>query len=88
MADEGAAEKFYQVAWNNPVQFKHVITHLGDFHGMMELFGIIWESYSGFQDVLYQATSGGISRVLSGKHYNRTTTSIEIQISLRGICKW
>ena len=75
-ADEGAAEKFYQVVWNNPAEFKDVIIHLGDFHGMMEHFGIIGKliSFSGFEDVLYQAdlcTSGGINGVLSGKHYNQ-----------------
>ena len=75
-ADGGAAEKFYQVVWNNPVEFKNVIIHLGDFHGMMEHFGIIGKivSFSGFEDVLYQAdlcTSGGICGVLSGKHYNK-----------------
>ena len=76
-ADEGAAEKIYQVVWNNPVDFKSVIIHLGDFHGMVELFAIIGKlvSSSGFEDVLYQAdlcTSGGINGVLSGKHYNRS----------------
>ena len=52
-ADEGAAEKFYQVLWNNPIEFKRVIIHLGDFHGMMEHFGIIGKlvSASGFEDV-------------------------------------
>ena len=70
-ADEGAAEKFYQVLWNK------VIIHLEDFDGMMELIGIIGKlvSASGFEDVLYQAdlcTSGGINGVLSGKHYNRS----------------
>ena len=53
-----------------------MIIHLGDFHAMQELFGIIGKivTGSGFEDVLYQAelcTSGGIKGVLSGKHYNR-----------------
>ena len=75
-ADVGAACKFYQVQWNNPERFKNVIIHLGDFHAMQELFGIIGKiiTGSGFEDVLYQAdlcTSGGIKGILSGKHYNR-----------------
>ena len=75
-ADEGAACKFYQVVWNNPIEFKDVIVHLGDFHAMQELFCIIVKivSSSGFEDVLYQAdlcTSGSIKGVLAGKHYNR-----------------
>ena len=40
--DEGAAEIFYHVIWNNPVEFKNVILHLGDFHGMQSLFGDNW----------------------------------------------
>ena len=76
-ADQGAACKFFQVVWNNPQEFKNVIIHLGDFHAMQELFGIIGKivTESGFEDVLYQAdlcTSGGIKGVLSGKHYNRS----------------
>ena len=74
--DAGAACKFYQVVWNNPEEFKKVIIHLGDFHAMVEFFGIIGKivSGSGFEDVVYQAdlcTSGGMKGVLSGKHYNR-----------------
>ena len=30
-ADAGAAMKFYQVIWNNPLKMKNVIIHLGDF---------------------------------------------------------
>ena len=50
-ADEGAAGKFYQVVWNNPVDFKSVIIHLSDFHGMVELLAIIGKlvSSSGFE---------------------------------------
>ena len=53
-ADEGAAEKFYQVVWNNPVTFKRVVIHLGDFYGMVELLGVIGKlvSRSGFEGVL------------------------------------
>lgn len=39
--DVGAAAKFYRVLWNNPEEFDKVLTHLGDFHGMMEFFPII-----------------------------------------------
>ena len=75
--DAGAAQKFYHVVWNNPIEFGDVIIHLGDFHAMMEFFGTIGKlvTGSGFEEVVYQAglcTSGGIKGVLSGKHYNRS----------------
>ena len=63
--------------WNNPVKFKDVLIHLGDFHGMMEFFSIIGKIIqgNGFEDIVYQAglcTSGGSNGVLTGKHYNRS----------------
>ena len=75
--DGGAASKFYHVLWNNPEEFKNVIIHLGDFHGLQEFFGIIGKIIqgSGFEEIVYQAglcTSGGLKGVLSGKHYNRS----------------
>ena len=75
--DAGAAQKFYHVVWNNPIEFGDVIIHLGDFHAMMEFFGTIGKlvTGSGFEEVVHQAglcTSGGIKGVLSGKHYNRS----------------
>lgn len=71
--DAGAASKFFQVVWNNQIEFKNVIIHFRDFHGMVEFFGIIdkYISGSGFEDVVYQAdlcTSDGIKGVLSEKH--------------------
>ena len=75
--DAGAAQKFFHVNWNNPEEFRNVIIHLGDFHSMMGFFGNIGRlvSGSGFEDVVYQSnlcTSGGITSVISGKHYNRS----------------
>ena len=75
--DAGAAAKFYQVVWNNPIEFKNVLIHLGDFHAMQELFTIIGKVVkgSGFEDILYQVdlcTTGGIRGVIAGKHYNRS----------------
>ena len=75
--DAGAAQKFYHVVWNSPEEFKNVVIHLGDFHGIMEFFGTIGKFVlgSGFEDVVYQAglcTSGGIKGILTGKHYNRS----------------
>ena len=75
--DAGAAQKFFHVIWNNPEEFRNVIIHLGDFHAMMGFFGNIGKlvSRSGFEDVVYQSnlcTSGGITGVISGKHYNRS----------------
>eukprot|EP00795_Rhopilema_esculentum_P007271 gene7271-12958_t len=63
--DAGAATKFNHVVWNNPEEFKRVVIHLGDFHGMMESFGVAGKIIqgSGFEEVVYQAglcTSGGI----------------------------
>ena len=71
----GAAAKFYHIIWNNPVEFKDVFIHLGDFQGMMEFFSIIGKIIqgSGFGDIVYQArlcTSVGINAVLTGKHCN------------------
>lgn len=68
--DVGAASKFYHIVWNNPEKFKQVVIHLGDFHGMMEFFGVIGKIIqgSGFEEIVYQAelcTSGGIKGVLS-----------------------
>ena len=36
--DVGAAEKYYEVIWNNPDKFKDVIIHLGDFHAFVHFF--------------------------------------------------
>ena len=41
ITDEGAAQKFYQVVWNNEEKFRKVLIHLGDSHGMMEHFSVI-----------------------------------------------
>ena len=70
--DAGAAATYYQVVWNNPIEFKNVIIHV-----FMEFFGNIGKAVtgSGFEDIIYQAelcTTGGIKGVLSGKHYNRS----------------
>ena len=74
--DAGAAAKFFHVVWNNPVEFRRVLIHLGDFHGMLELFSIIGKAVqgSGFEDIVYQTglcTSGSINGIIAGKHYNR-----------------
>ena len=73
--DIGAAEKYYKVIWNNQEEFKDVIIHLGDFHGMLHFFSNVGKfiSSSGFQDILFQAgmcSDGCIKKILSGKAYN------------------
>ena len=73
--DIGAAEKYYRVLWNNQIEFKDVIIHLGDFHAMLHFFGNIGKfvTSSGFQDILFQAgmcSDGSIKKILSGKAYN------------------
>ena len=74
--DCGAAIKAYHVLWNNPDRFKNVILHLGDFHSMQALFGVIgsYVSGSGFEDVVYQlglCQPGTMKALLMGKHYNQ-----------------
>ena len=64
------------MVWNNPVEFKRILIHLGDFHSMLELFSIIGKVVqgSGFEDIVYQAdlcASGSINGIIAGKHYNR-----------------
>ena len=68
--------KIFHVVWNNLVEFKRVLIHLGDFHGMLELFSIIGKVVqgSGFEDIVYQTglcTSGDINGIIAGKHCNR-----------------
>ena len=55
--DVWAACKFFQVIWNNLEEFENVLIHLGDFHGMVEYFGIIDKIMLGseFEDIVYQA---------------------------------
>lgn len=74
--DAGAAIKAFHVVWNNPAEWSDIIIHLGDFHAMMAFFAVIgrFVEGSGFEDVLFQAglcSSGSITGVMSGKHYNR-----------------
>ena len=69
------AEKYYRVLWNNQIEFKDVIIHLGDFHAMLHFFGNIGKfvTSSGFQDILFQAgmcSDGSVKKILSGKAYN------------------
>ena len=74
--DVGTAIKAYHVVWNDADYWNDIIIHLGDFHAMMTIFGIIatFISGSGFEEILYQSglcTSASINTLLSGKHYNR-----------------
>lgn len=74
--DVGAAIKAFHVVWNNPDAWSDIIIHLGDFHAMMTFFAVIgrFVEGSGFEDVIFQAglcSSGSITGVMSGKHYNR-----------------
>ena len=45
--DAGTASKFYHIIWNNPVKFKDVLIHLGDFHCMLEVFSIFGKIIQG-----------------------------------------
>ena len=77
--DVGAAINAYKVLWNHPERFKNVVIHLGDFHFMKEVFGVLGKviSGSGFEDVIFQSglcSSGSLRGVVSGSHYNRCWT--------------
>ena len=56
---EGAARMFYQVTLNNPGEFKDVIIHFGDIHGMMKLSGTIEKRglYNRFENVYNRDTT-------------------------------
>ena len=74
--DVGAAIKAFHVVWNRPDAWADIIIHLGDFLAMMAFFRVVgrFVEGSGFEDVLFQVglcSSGSISGVISGKHYNR-----------------
>ena len=72
----GAAINAFKLLWKYSQQFSNVIIHLRDFHIIKENFkvmGLIVQC-SGFEEVVYQAiicTSGSLSGVMSGVHYNR-----------------
>ena len=59
--------------------FSNIVLHLGDFHYMKELFGIVGTlvKSSGFEKIISQAgvcSTGSLNGVLSGSHYNRGWT--------------
>ena len=71
--------KFFHVIWKYLDKFHNVVVHLGDFHAIVEFFGVIGKLIAGrgYEDILYEAsmcTSGGIKEVLSGKNYIRSWT--------------
>ena len=73
--DVDAAEKYYEVIWNNPEEFKDVVIHLEGFHAFMYFFISCGKFFtdSGFEEIVYQAklcSVGGIKPVLSRKTYN------------------
>ena len=77
--DAGAYANAYRVVCNYPKVFSNLILHLGDFHYMEELFGIVGTlvKASGFEDIIFQAgvsSTGGLNGVLAGSHYNRCWT--------------
>ena len=74
--DCGAAIKAYHVLWNNADRFKNIIIHLGDFHTMQAIFGVLGSfiSGSGFEDIVYQlglCQPGTMKALIKGKHYNQ-----------------
>ena len=77
--DAGAYVNAYRVLCNYPKVFSNLILHLGDFHYMKELFGIVGTlvKASGFEDIIFQAgvcSTGSLNGVLAGSHYNRCWT--------------
>ena len=76
--DVGAAMIAYRVLWNYPAKLKTIIIHLGDFHGMKEIFAMLGKlvTGSGFEDI-FQAglcSGGSLNTVIAGSHYNRCWT--------------
>lgn len=74
--DAGAFVNAYRVLCNYPEMFSNVVLHLGDFHYMKELFGVVGKLVrgSGFEDIIFQAgicSTGSLNGVLSGSQYNR-----------------
>ena len=66
--DVGASEKYFNVIWNNPDEFKDVILHLGDLHASMHFFPCIsncgkFVTKSGFEEIVYQARMCSVSRI-------------------------
>ena len=55
--DAGAAIKAYHVVWNDADYWNDINIHLGDFHDIMTIFGIIgtFISGSGFEKIVYQS---------------------------------
>ena len=77
--DAGAYVNAYRVLCNYPKVFSNLILHLGDFHYMKELFGIVGTlvKASGLEDIIFQAgvcSTGSLNGVLAGSHYNRCWT--------------
>ena len=77
--DAGAFVNAYRVLCNYPDKFSKIFLHLGDFHFMKEVFTILGTLVkgSGFEDVIFQAgvcSTGSLTGVLSGSHYNRCWT--------------
>ena len=73
--DVRSTEKCFKVIWNNPDEFKDVITHLVDFHAFMHFISNCGKfvTNSGFEEIVSQArmcSVAGIKPVLSGKSYS------------------
>ena len=77
--DVGAAITAYKVILNFTDHFKDVVIHCGDFHFVKENFAVIGKiiSNTGFEDTVFQGgvcSTGSLTRVLAGSHYNRAWT--------------
>ena len=74
-ADVGAAEKYYELVWNNPDELTDVIIHLRVVHTFMYFFSNCGKFVinNGFEEIVYQArlcSVIGIKPVLSGNSDN------------------
>ena len=74
--DVVTAIKPFHMLWNDKDRWSNIIIHLGYFHAFMASFGSIrkFVTGSGFEEIVDQAglcTSGSMTGLLSGKHYNR-----------------
>ena len=74
--DLAAAKIAFDIKWSSPQRFQNVFIHLGPFHIMCSYMGCVGKMMigSGWEELILDAdicSSGSLSKVISGKHYNR-----------------
>ena len=74
--DYAAARIAYDIVWDKPDIFWHVVIHMGAFHTMCSYMGALGKMMagSGFEEILIESgvcASGSINQGMNGSHYNR-----------------